>query len=208
MNSRGARRVVIQKSWDIGLVLVPTMLLSTPSVGSGHIRTGRRSRPPRTEAEPTWKGDSDRFAAPADARARRSSRVSIKNAQRARGPFVRDIREVGQVARHLGGWRRLACELRRPSRSRRVGRVYLARITRQAPTTRDGVVHEDTGRAGACRRRGPPPIASSSSSVPLSEASIGNVGMRPNTTGWVRSRRHAGGCAGIHRRGKMPSTDT
>ena len=64
------------------------------------------------------------------------------------------------------------------------GRIHLAR-PRPKRAARVQPELGGTGRRAGRRLPGPPPTACNSSIGPLSEASIGNVGLNPATNGWV-----------------------
>ena len=167
----------------IGLVLVPTMLLSTPSLAQDI--SGREAIPATThQAEPTWKGaltDSLRLLM-----LEHAGRVVFQSKTRSElgGPFVRDyVKSVRWPGTWGDGDDWPVNYVGHPVHGASAGFIWLD----HEAGAHDPAMGFSRGY-WASRARATAWAAAYSFQFelgPLSEASIGNVGMRPNTTGWV-----------------------
>ena len=100
------------------------------------------------------------------------------------GQLLAGLPALAARARPVGRRRRLVGELHRPPDPRRRGRLHLARARRRS-ATRISRSLAATGRRGQRRSAWAAGYSVQFEFGPLSEASIGNVGLRPDTTGWV-----------------------
>ena len=134
--------------------------------------------------ESTWKGafeDSLRLLL-----AEHAIRIAFQEKTRHElsGPFSGRLPALPARAQHLGGRRQLARQLHRPPDARRRRRSHLARSQRRR-TRRRKAVAEAVWASRAVAGAWAAAYSLQFEFGPLSEASIGNVGLNPATAGWV-----------------------